>query len=214
MPKKSKETTLKPPKGLADPTKLQPFQKKPEESTTGTEKPGADLLQVIIETPRGSRNKYSFDEKQHVFLLKAALPAGMVFPYDFGFIPQTIGGDGDPLDVLVLMDEPCFPGCALLVRLIGVMESEQIEKGKTNRNDRLIAVADAAHIYSPFRHVDDLPEQARTEISDFFSNYHKLQGKHSKTLAWKGPGKALKLIKRGLKLAKEQSGEGTAAKKG
>jgi inorganic pyrophosphatase len=200
----AKQKAPRPPRGLANPTELQPIQKKPEESMTGTEKPGDQLLQVIIETPRGSRNKYSFDEKQHIFLLKAALPAGMVFPYDFGFIPQTIGGDGDPLDVLVLMDEPCFPGCALLVRLIGVMESEQTEKGKTNRNDRLIAVADAAHIYSPFRHVDDLPEQTRTEISDFFSNYHKLQGRQSKTLAWKGPNKARKLIEQGMQPARKQ----------
>ena len=200
-----KEKSPKPPKGLANPTELQPFQKKPGESTTGTEKPNATLVQVVIETPRGSRNKYAFDEKQHIFLLKAALPAGMVFPYDFGFIPQTVGGDGDPLDVLVLMDEPVFPGCAVLVRLIGVMESEQTEHDKTNRNDRLIAVADAAHIYSPFRSVDDFPKQARTEISDFFSNYHKLQGKESKTIAWKGPNKARKLIDQAMRAAQEAS---------
>lgn len=198
-----KEKSAKPPKGLANPTKLKPFQKKPDESTSGTAKPGEELIQVIIETPRGCRNKYSFDEKQHVFMLKAALPAGMVFPYDFGFVPQTVGGDGDPLDVLVLMDEPCFPGCALLVRLIGVMESEQIENGKTNRNDRLIGVAESAHIYSPFRNIDDLPGQTRTEISDFFSNYHKLQGKESKTLVWKGPNKARKLIEEGLRKAQQ-----------
>ncbi len=200
-----KQKSPKPPKGLANPTKLQPFQTKPAESTTGTEKSDATLVQVVIETPRGSRNKYAFDEKQHIFLLKAALPAGMVFPYDFGFIPQTVGGDGDPLDVLVLMDEPVFPGCAVLVRLLGVMESEQTQHGRTNRNARLIAVADAAHIYSPFQTVDDLPKQARTEISDFFANYHKLQGKHSKTLSWKGPNKARKLIDQAMQAAKQQA---------
>jgi inorganic pyrophosphatase len=198
-----KEKSAKSPKGLANPTKIKPFQKKPEESTSGTADPGAELIQVVIETPRGSRNKYSFDEKQHIFLLKAALPAGMVFPYDFGFVPRTVGGDGDPLDVLVLMDEPCFPGCALLARLIGVMESDQIENGETNRNDRLIAVAETAHIYGSFRHIDDIPEQTRTEISEFFSNYHKLQGKESKTLAWKGPNKARKLIEEGLRKVAE-----------
>ncbi len=200
-----KQKSPRPPKGLANPTELQPFQKKPGESTTGTTEPGEELIQVVIETPRGSRNKYAFDEKQQIFLLKAALPAGMVFPYDFGFIPQTVGGDGDPLDVLVLMDEPVFPGCAVLVRLIGVMESEQIEHGETNRNDRLIAVAETAHIYSPFQDVDDLPKQARTEISDFFSNYHKLQGKESRTVAWKGPNKARKLIEAGMRDAREQA---------
>ena len=202
-----KEKSAKSPKGLANPTKLKPFQKKPDESTTGTTKPGDELLQVVIETPRGSRNKYSFDEKQNVFLLKAALPAGMVFPYDFGFVPRTVGEDGDPLDVLVLMDEPCFPGCALLARLIGVMEVDQIQNGKSNRNDRLIAVAETAHIYSAFRNVDDIPEQTRTEISDFFSNYHKLQGKESKTLGWKGPNKARKLIEGGMNEVKKKEGE-------
>jgi hypothetical protein len=100
----------KAPQGLVDPTKLKPFTKKAEESTTGTTEAGDKLLQVIIETPKGCRNKYSFDAEQKIFVLKAALPSGMAFPYDFGFVPQTLAGDGDPLDVLVLMDEPAFPG--------------------------------------------------------------------------------------------------------
>ncbi len=200
-----KPKPAKPTKGLANPETLKPFQTKPEGSTSGTAEPGEELLQVIIETPRGSRNKYAFDEKQRIFALKAALPAGMVFPYDFGFIPQTIGGDGDPLDVLVLMDEPAFPGCALLVRLIGVMESEQTEHGETQRNDRLLAVAETAHLYSSFRQIEDVPEQARTEISHFFANYHKLQGKQSRTIAWKGPKRARKLIEAGLEAARQQA---------
>src|ERR1700744_6123130 len=149
---------------LADPTTLEPFAKKPENSTSGTAKPGAELLQAVIETPRGSRNKYSFDPGQRTFRLKTLLPAGMVFPYDFGFVPRTIGGDGDPLDVLVLMDEPAFPGCALLTRLIGVIEGEQIVKGTTNRNDRLIAVAETAHMYGHLKKLKDVPEQTLTEI--------------------------------------------------
>lgn len=192
-------------KALADPGELKPFKNKPEDSTSGAADPGTELLQVIIETPRGSRNKYSYDEKERIYVLKAALPAGMVFPYDFGFLPKTIGGDGDPLDVLVLMDEPCFPGCAVLARLIGVMETEQTQSGKTTRNDRLIAVADTAHIYSPFESVDDLPDRFRTELSEFFSNYHKLQMKESKTLAWKGPNKARKLIEQGKRDAQTSS---------
>ncbi len=190
-------------KGLANPTKLDPFKTK--NGSSGTAKNGEELLQVIIETPRGSRNKYSFDEEEHIFRLKAALPAGMVFPYDFGFVPRTVGGDGDPVDVLVLMDEPAFPGCAMLARLLGVMESEQDDGGgKTNRNDRLIAVAETAHMYSNLRTVDDIPEQSRKEIEEFFSNYHKLQGKQSKSLGWMGPEVARKLIEQGLRKAKEE----------
>lgn len=179
---------------LANPTQIEPFMEKPEESTSGTVEGGDELLQVVIETPKGSRNKYSFDEEQRMFLLKAALPAGMVFPYDFGFIPQTKGGDGDPLDVLVLMDEPAFPGCALLVRLIGVIEGDQTVEEKTNRNDRLIAVAETAHIYSHLQRLKDVPEQTVREIEEFFVNYHRLQGKEFKVLARRGPKAARELI--------------------
>src|SRR3982750_1608163 len=103
---------------------------------------GGENLNVVIETPKGSRNKYNFDGSLGLFKLGGVLPAGHSFPYDFGFIPQTTGGDGDPLDVLVLMDEPAFPGCLIRSRLIGVIEAEQTEhNGETTRNDRLIAVA-------------------------------------------------------------------------
>jgi inorganic pyrophosphatase len=180
--------------GLADPTTLEPYAKKPKDSTSGTAKPGEKMLQVVIETPRGSRNKYSFDPGQRVFRLKSELPAGMAFPYDFGFVPQTTGGDGDPLDVLVLMDEPAFPGCALLVRLLGVMESEQTVHGKTQRNDRLIAVSETSQLYANFNSLDDIPKQALTEIEQFFTNYHRLQGKQSRTIALKDASAAKQLI--------------------
>ena len=190
-------------KGLGNPAQLAPFKKKPKDSTSGTAKPGEELLQVVIETPRGSRNKYSFDEEDRVFRLKSSLPAGMAFPYDFGFIPRTMGGDGDPLDVLVLMEEPAFPGCALLVRLLGVMESEQSEAGKTNRNDRLVAVAEVSQIYSDLRTIADIPKQARTEIEQFFANYHKLQGKESHLLGWGDARRARQLIDEALHKATE-----------
>lgn len=188
---------------LANPTELEPFKHKPKDSKSGTAEPGEELLQVVIETPRGSRNKYSFDEDDRVFRLKAALPAGMVFPYDFGYIPRSIGGDGDPLDVLVLMDEPAFPGCVLLARLLGVMTSEQTEGDETQRNDRLLAVAETAHLYSNLRTLDDIPRHSLTEIEDFFANYHKLQGRESKRLAWEGVDAARKLIDQALQRAKD-----------
>src|SRR4051794_10384933 len=91
--------------------------------------------QVVIETPKGCHNKYKFDEQRNVYILNGVLPEGMVFPYDFGFLPATKGEDGDPLDVLLLMDEPAFCGCVIPSRLIGVIEAEQTEKdGKTTRN--------------------------------------------------------------------------------
>jgi inorganic pyrophosphatase len=197
--KKSKPAASK---ALADPTQLEPFQEKDAESTTGTVKPGDHVLQVVIETPKGSRNKYSFDEEQKIFVLKAALPAGMVFPYDFGFVPRTRAGDGDPIDVLVLMDEPAFPGCALLTRLIGVIEGEQTTpKTPSVRNDRLIAVAETTHVYSNFRRMKDVPKKTIREIEEFFVNYHKLQGKKFKLLGVHGEKRARRLIEAAKKSA-------------
>jgi inorganic pyrophosphatase len=200
MSKKTKFPS--PPKSaLADPTNLKPFTKKGAEGTTGTAKPGDKLLQVIIETPKGCRNKYSFDDQQKIFVLKAALPAGMVFPYDFGFLPRTLADDGDPIDVLVLMDEPAFPGCALMARLIGVIEGEQTANKQTTRNDRLVAVAETAHMWANTRAIKHLPRKSLREIEEFFVNYHKLQGKKYKLLAVKGEKTALALIAKARKKA-------------
>src|SRR6202166_3023401 len=114
------------------------------------------IIRVVIEPPKGSRNKYAFDEEQRVFGLKRVLPAGMTFPYDFGFIPSTLAEDGDPTDVLVLMDEPAFPGCLLKCRVVGVIEGEQAKKKKKDRNDRIVAVEQENHSYAYVKHVDDL----------------------------------------------------------
>ncbi len=93
--------------------------------------PDTGDLNVVIDTPQGSRNKFTWDEEHQVFKLAGILPVGAVFPYDFGYVPCTVGGDGDPLDVLVLMDEAAFAGCLVPARLIGVIEAEQTEAGQT-----------------------------------------------------------------------------------
>jgi inorganic pyrophosphatase len=104
-----------------------------------------ELLNVVVDTPKGSRNKYKYDEKSHIWRLSKVLPLGASFPFDFGFIPSTKGGDGDPLDVLVLTEEPSFVGCVLPALLIGVLEAEQTEKGEITRNDRPVAVIQTPH---------------------------------------------------------------------
>ena len=81
-------------------------------------------ITVVIETPKGSRNKYKFDENRKAFSLGKVLPAGAEFPYDFGYIPDTLAPDGDPIDVLIVMDESVFPGCLVDTRLVGVIEAE------------------------------------------------------------------------------------------
>src|SRR5215217_8069110 len=89
---------------------------------------------AVIESPKNSRNKFNYDPESNLFKLASLLPEGMSFPFDFGFIPSTRGEDGDPLDVMVLMDEPAHVGCLMEVRLIGVIEADQTEHGKTEKN--------------------------------------------------------------------------------
>jgi inorganic pyrophosphatase len=174
-------------KSLANPSNLKPIDKKD------------GLVQVIIETPANSRNKFAYDPDQGIFALKKVLPAGMVFPYDFGFLPQTLAPDGDPIDVLLLMDEPAFPGCAVRARLVGVIEGEQLDGKKKVRNDRLIAVAEANHQYANVRKLKDLPSQWMKEVQGFFVNYHNLEGKKYRLLGCKGADAAMTLIKEAMK---------------
>jgi inorganic pyrophosphatase len=174
---------------LANPTTLKPLKSDDE------------TLQVVIETPKSCRNKFAFDPKQRIFVLKKVLPAGMTFPYDFGFLPRTQAPDGDPIDVLLLMDEPAFPGCAVSARLIGVIEGEQTEGKKKVRNDRLLAIAEANHTYANVKKVKDLPEQFLRELQVFFVNYHRLEGKEYRLLGCKGVQAAMTLIGEAKKAA-------------
>lgn len=181
-------------KGMTDPTALAPFE--PDD---------ADLVTVIIETPKGSRNKYAFDPDEGIFALKKVLPSGMEFPYDFGFVPSTLADDGDPLDVLVLMDEPAFPGCKLGCRIVGIIEGEQGEKGDKERNDRVVCVEQGNHSFEHVRHLDDLGAKFCTELEEFFVNYHRLTGKKYQVLGRKGPAQARRHVKDAIKAAKRKS---------
>lgn len=161
-------------------------------------------LNVIVETPKGSRNKYEFDEKLGLFKFGGVLAVGHYFPFDFGFIPNTLGGDGDPLDVLVLMDEPAFVGCLIPSRLIGVIEAEQTEKdGETSRNDRLIAVAANSRVHENVKSINDLNEMLVDEIVHFFVSYNEAKGKRFKPLGRFAAIKAKKIVEAGIELYKK-----------
>ncbi|PJJ54594.1 inorganic diphosphatase [Hymenobacter chitinivorans] len=134
-------------------------------------------LHVVIETPKGSRNKFAYDPETQLFKLKGTLPEGSSFPYDFGFVPSTLGPDGDPLDVLVLMDAPAFAGCLLEARLIGAIEAEQTENGHTERNDRLLAVSASSRQHQHLHDTTDLPAQLLQEIEHFFRSYNEAAGR-------------------------------------
>ena len=155
-------------------------------------------ITVVIETPKGSRNKYNYDEGCGAFRLGGVLPAGMSFPFDFGFIPSTLGEDGDPLDVLVLLDASAPVGCVLTTRLLGVIEAEQQERdGQRMRNDRLIAAATHAHTHEHLRSLDDLPPYLLNEIEGFFAQYNRLRGKEFEPVGRGGPGRAQALLDQG-----------------
>jgi inorganic pyrophosphatase len=157
-------------------------------------------LRIVIETPKGSRNKYKYDPGCDCLELTTALPEGMVFPYDFGFVPGTVGPDGDPLDVLVLMDSPVVPGCVIRGRLIGGFEARQRDKKEKDwiRNDRLVAIASHAQTHQDAKTLKDLRPHLPEEISAFFVEYNKLRGREFETLDRCGPRKAMKIIERGM----------------
>jgi inorganic pyrophosphatase len=155
---------------------------------------------VVIETPKESHNKYKFDEELALFTLHDVLPEGMSFPYDFGFLPSTVGDDGDPLDILLLMDYPAFCGCIVPSRLIGVIEAEQMEvDGKAVRNDRLVAVPTKCRAYSDCTNIKDLNADRVKQIEEFFVSYNRIQGKKFKVLNVSGPKKAQELAQEGMK---------------
>jgi len=154
---------------------------------------------VVAETPKGSRNKYSCDAGLGAFRLAAVLPEGTSFPFDFGFVPSTLGEDGDPLDVLVLLDTPVVAGCVLTARLIGVIEAEQRERGGERvRNDRLLAVATRARTHAHIRSAGDLRPDLLAEIEAFFAHYNRLSGKEFTPLGRGGAEEARRVLEGGI----------------
>ena len=163
-------------------------------------------LNVVIETPRGSRNKFDYDPDLGAFKLAHVLAEGLTFPNDFGFIPSTLAEDGDPIDVMVLLDEPTAVGCMLTARLIGVIEAQQTEEDGTKcRNDRLIAVATHAHVHSEVKSISELDKKVVDEIEHFFVYYNERRGKKFKPLGRFGPKRASKLVKQTMKAFKKSS---------
>ena len=170
--------------------------KKKQTLAKGTVTSKAASIEVVIETPKGSRNKFKYDPMTHRFKLSKVLPEGMVFPQDFGFVPDTKGPDGDPIDVLVLVDEPTFPGCSLECRVIGVLEAEQKAMDQQmKRNDRLVAVAERSILYAEISHLRDVNRTLLKQIEAFFVNYQKVRDVSFTILGHGGPERALKSLR-------------------
>ena len=141
-----------------------------------------------------------------MFKLGGVLPSGASFPFDFGFLPSTIGEDGDPLDVLVLMDEAAFAGCLVPIRLLGVVEADQTERdGSTMRNDRFIAVASNYRQQQDLHELEDLAPTLMDEIEHFFVSYNTIKGKTFQPLQRSGPERALQLLQEGKRRLEHKS---------
>jgi len=154
-------------------------------------------ITIIIETPKDSHLKFDYDKKLKCFKLNKGLPAGMVFPFDFGFIPNTKGGDGDPLDIIAISEFATFTGCAIDCRIIGAILAEQKEKDSaTIRNDRFIGIPVESEQFKAIREASQLPKQLITQLEDFFINYNKQAGKKFRVLDVVGSQMAYKLIKK------------------
>jgi inorganic pyrophosphatase len=138
-----------------------------------------DPIDIVIETPRGSSQKYDYDPESKFFRMKKILPAGMVFPYDFGFIPNTKGEDGDPLDIMIISEFNSFPGCMITCRIIGGIKAKQLEKEKKKavRNDRFMAVPVQSSAYEKINDIKDLAKKTIKDIQHFFINYNELEGR-------------------------------------
>src|SRR5437588_13027939 len=158
---------------------------------------------AIIETPKGSRNKFDYDRDSNLFMLGGLLPEGMMFPFDFGFIPSTLGEDGDPLDILVLLDAPAHVGCLIEVRIIGVIKAEQMEDGKTESNDRLLGVAVHSYDHEDLESINDVSKTVLDQVEQFFISYNKQRGKKFKVTGTGGPKTALQFLKAGIQAHKK-----------
>lgn len=132
----------------------------------------------------------------HFFKMSKILPSGMVFPYDFGFIPDTQGEDGDPLDMIVISEFNSFPGVMIKCRVIGGIKAEQTgEDGKkTIRNDRFLAIPKCSNIFEKVKTIEDLPKQIMDDLEEFFVDYNKLEGKKFKALKKMDSKEARRLI--------------------
>lgn len=157
--------------------------------------PKTGLINVLIEIPAGSKNKYEFDKDLNAFALDRVLYSSVQYPYDYGFIPNTLADDGDPLDGMVLMDQPTFPGCVIAARPIGMLE--MIDGG--DRDEKILCVPDKDPRYSQVKSLQDVASHRLDEIAEFFKSYKNLEKKVTEILGWKDIDQVSALIEECIK---------------
>ena len=165
---------------------------------TGPDPP--DVVYAVIESPKGTENKYEYDAKRKVMVLDRVLHSAVHFPGDYGFLPRTLDEDGDPLDVLVLVTAPTFSGCVMTVRPVGLLRMLDGDKS----DDKILAVPTSDPRYAEYHDLDNLPQHILKEIAYLFETYKVLEGKHIQVLGWEKPEAAKKVIQHCQELYKQR----------
>jgi inorganic pyrophosphatase len=156
-------------------------------------------VHVVIETPRGARVKYKFEPALQAFMLSRALTLGLVYPYDWGFIPSTAAPDGDPLDALVIHDSETFPGAVMRCKPIGILEVMQTEKSKRVRNDRVFFVPHDGRDSASIADICELSRLEKEQLQEFFRAVVSTTEKTLKFLGWRGSKNALAAVRSSTK---------------
>jgi inorganic pyrophosphatase len=171
----------------------------------------ADLIEVVVEIPSGSRNKYEYDHGQHRFVLDRVLYSSVHYPCDYGFIENSLAEDGDPLDVLVVISEPTFPGCVVRARPVGVLDMAD-EKG---HDHKILAVANDDPRWEETRTLVDLSPHRMREIENFFQTYKALEKRETDVRGWLGVEDAWRIIEAAVERgARQAAGEGPPSEAG
>ena len=157
--------------------------------------PEPGLINVLIEIPAGSKNKYEFDKDLNAFALDRVLFSSVQYPYDYGFVPNTLADDGDPLDGMVIIDQPTFPGCVIAARPIGMLE--MIDGG--DRDEKILCVPSEDPRYNQVESLKDIAPHRLDEIAEFFKTYKNLEKKVTEILGWKDVDLVMPLVEQCIK---------------
>ena len=161
-------------------------------------KPG--LINVLVEITAGSKNKYEFDKDLQAFALDRVLYSSVQYPYDYGFVPNTLADDGDPLDGMVMMDQPTFPGCVIAARPIGMLE--MIDGG--DRDEKILCVPDKDPRYTNVKSLSDIAPHRLEEIAEFFKTYKNLEKKVTEILGWQDVAQVMPLVEKCIKAGSQK----------
>ena len=163
----------------------------------------SDRLHCLVEIPKGSRNKYEVDKLTGVIRLDRRLFSATVYPADYGFIPETLGADGDPLDAMVCVSEPTFSGCVIPVKPVALF----VMQDEAGEDDKIVCVPTHDPGWNHAETLEDIPEQLQREITHFFSVYKQLEGKKVSVEGWRTLEEAREVIAEGRRMFEEREAE-------